>query len=900
MQVLFIQDLDCKKSAASVCVKAGHFNDPDSCYGLAHLLEHVIFNGSITFPEVDGFDRFLSQHAGGVNAWTGTEYSNYHFDVSHEYFVESLNRFKDMLYHPLLEHQAIVKEIQAIDAEFKLKINDDLRRLYQVHKETCNPAHPFSKFSVGNATTFSAHTTEQLQQLLQNFHKDNFVASNSRLVLISNQPIDDVKSHVLQLFTDLEYIKIKPQESLPPLYLPEQLGVLLSINPIKDARRLIVSFALPDAQSMYQTKPLEFISHLLGDEGKGSLLAYLKKQNWVTNLNAGGGINGSNFKDFNVNMQLTEVGQDKLPQILNTLFHFLSLINIGKDELWRLQEKAKLGQLAFDYAETSKTIDEAQHLANQMFHYPQEHLLSGDYLISQFDISTVAHCLHYMRPQNMRLKYICKDVPTNKQAKWYSTPYAIESLQPQFISDLSSPQKVNELRLPEKNLYISAQLLLPKDSTHPILPQRMIESDSMHAWFAQDDQFQQPKGDCFVSFDSVALSKGVNVSAHKRLWIALMSEHLNDQFYQAGVAGLHYHIYPHQVGFTLHTSGFSHKQLDLSSAIIKQTLSQIDLSHMFEQVKSKQVQGLQNSLLNKPINRLFTRLSEIVQRQTHAPQDILKSIQNATIEDVYQVRNSVINQNFVEVLTYGNWYLEQAKNHALTIDKMNIRSSKGIKIKREVIDLKHSQRYLNSVDSQHKDAAVVMYFQTPSATNRDTALTILVEQLLASPFFHTIRNEKQLGYLVGSGYLPLNQHPGMAFYIQSPTHNAKQLISEIDDFLAETVAKFVDLKEIWQYVRSSVKKQLIDSDTGLSMKSQRYWLAIGTEEQDFNHQNALAEELEKLTFDDVFLFAKQMIQTDLFGALILYCTGEHKDDLSIKGEEIQSVDLFKTAANYIL
>ena len=31
-----------------------------------------------------------------------------------------------------------------------MKISDDVRRCYQVHKETVNPEHPFSKFSVGN------------------------------------------------------------------------------------------------------------------------------------------------------------------------------------------------------------------------------------------------------------------------------------------------------------------------------------------------------------------------------------------------------------------------------------------------------------------------------------------------------------------------------------------------------------------------------------------------------------------------------------------------------------------------------------------------------------------------------------------------------------------------------
>ena len=45
---------------------------------------------------------------------------------------------------------------------------------------------------------------------------------------------------------------------------------------------------------------------------------------------------------------------------------------------------------------------------------------------------------------------------------------------------------------------------------------------------------------------------------------------------------------------------------------------------------------------------------------------------------------------------------------------------------------------------------------------------MLAEQLIATPFFNQLRTEQQLGYLVGSGYIPYNQHPGIGFYIQSP------------------------------------------------------------------------------------------------------------------------------------
>ncbi|GAA0853568.1 insulinase family protein [Aliiglaciecola litoralis] len=903
LQVLYIHDQNCKKSAASWCVNAGHFNDPTDCCGLAHLLEHLIFNGSENYPEADEFDRFLNQYSGGVNAWTGTEYSNYHFDVAHEQLISALARFKDMLFFPLFEQQAISKEINAIDAEFKLKVNDDLRRLYQVHKETCNPAHPFSQFSVGNAETFTKHSLVQLQSLLRQYHQRFYIPANSRLVVISKHPIEYLKQQLNQIFNDLKSTPLPSVVKQPPLYLPEQLGVQISINPIKDARRLIVSFALPDVQHMYQTKPLEYISHLLGDEGKGSLLVYLKKQDWATNLTAGGGINGSNFKDFNVNLQLTESGKDNISNILNALFYYLQLIKKGLSEPWRLQEKVQLGLLAFNFAESSKTIDEAQQLANQLFHYPNDQVLSGDALITQPNPELIEQCLGYMRPNNMRLKFISKDAPTDKQARWYHTPYKLESVDAEILNTLLTPEPIDELALPDKNPFISKHQEITCVSATHLVPKRIYESDAMHVWFAQDDQFCQPKGDCYVSFDCAAVADadadGASVSAYKRLWAGLVSEHLNDQFYQAGVAGLHYHFYSHQAGFTLHTSGFSQQQLNLCIAIIKQIMSEIDFSNLFQQVKNKQVQSLQNSLLNKPINRLFNRLSGIVQKHTHAPSEVLSYVESATLDDVKAVKTRLFEQYFLEIFVFGNWQKEQVDHYIEGLQELKLECGNGTKIKRDVIDLKHNHRFINAVDNPHKDAAVVLYIQTPSASNRDIAMTILIEQMLASPFFHTLRNEKQLGYLVGSGYLPLNQHPGMAFYIQSPTHSAKELVVEIDAFLHEMATNIEDMREIWQFVKASVAKQLVDSDTSLSVKSQHYWMAIGTEEQDFKHQQALAYELEQLKFNDICAFVQNMIKTELFGSLVLYCAGDKPARVPTQGEEIRELSHFKAQAKYI-
>lgn len=900
LRILLMQDLHCKNAAAAMSVAAGHFDDPTEIFGLAHLLEHVLFLGSEQFPEANGFQSFLASHGGSLNAWTGTEYANFHFEVDDDYLPDALTIFSDMLINPLMNLSLIDKEINSIDAEFKLKIKDDLRRLYQVHKETCNPLHPFSQFSVGNNETLREIELTELQTALQDFHKQHYVAKNMCLCIVSKHPAEKLKKLLNSSLAKLSAAKPIAKTSYPALYLPDQLGVQISIKPLTEARRMIVSFALPDVQKHYKSKPLDFISHLLGDESQGSLLGHFKQLNWVTNLSAGGGINGSNFKDFNLNLQLTESGLENTDSILNCIFYYLKLIGGSLDEKWRLEEKAKLGELAFDFSDAAKPLEDATHLSNLLFHYPMQDLMSGDFLISCFDTDPIQQCLALMTPQNMRVKIICPDAKTDKTAKWYDTPYRIEPLPPALLTALSQPETVEQLSLPSKNSFIISSTERQTTSNEYEQPSIILERSDINIWYAQDNAFELPKGDCFISFDCNAVHEGPEISAYKRLWVAMLMDHFNNQFYHAGVAGLHFHLYSHQAGFSLHTSGFSEKQFSLAKELFEQIHTFQGSNDCFEQMRKKHLSSLQNALLNKPINRLFTRLSGIVQRLTHAPTELIPFLQNATLQRMNQIKKNLLDEYFLEGFIYGDWQPEQAKTFAEYLDSHPVRSNSANRIKRDVLDLRQEQRFLHQVQTQQPDSAVVVYCQTPSTTTNDIALTILMEQMLATPFFGEMRTQKQLGYLVGSGYLPLNRHPGMAFYIQSPVCSAETLAKEIEQFIHEITSSIVDFEPIWGRIRDSVVKQLSDNDTNLTVKSQRLWMAIGNEDHNFNQQENLAQALQSLTFKQVVEFAHRLNNNDGFGRLVLFCAGEKHSDIPLEGTEIKEISEFKLMSKYML
>jgi len=88
-------------SILSICCAA--VQDPPQWRGLAHLLEHMILQGSTKYPGASDFKDFIASAAGKSNAHTGLDNTNYHFSCSAARLEEGLDRFASLFVAPLLK-----------------------------------------------------------------------------------------------------------------------------------------------------------------------------------------------------------------------------------------------------------------------------------------------------------------------------------------------------------------------------------------------------------------------------------------------------------------------------------------------------------------------------------------------------------------------------------------------------------------------------------------------------------------------------------------------------------------------------------------------------------------------------------------------------------------------------
>ena len=84
-------------------------------------------------------------------------------------------------------------------------------------------------------------------------------------------------------------------------------------KPVKDRRLLEMVFRFPDLRPHYRSRPSHMISHILGYEGAGSLLSYLKStKHWVDSLGVGPTHINAGTELFKISMSLTKEGLGKI------------------------------------------------------------------------------------------------------------------------------------------------------------------------------------------------------------------------------------------------------------------------------------------------------------------------------------------------------------------------------------------------------------------------------------------------------------------------------------------------------------------------------------------------------------------------------------------------------------
>jgi len=879
MKVLIVSDPESDKAAASLVVSRGSYQDPQAYPGLAHFLEHMLFIGTAKYPEVDAYQEFVSKHGGSTNAYTASDHTNFFFDIQPDRFREAMDRFSQFFISPLFEAKYVDREKNAVDSEYQLGLQNDGWRGTAVLSQVVNPAHPESKFSVGNLETLG----DGVRDALLEFFEQNYSSDQMALVALSNEPLDALESWVVPMFGEVKNRNLGPAPVEVPLFREGDLPAVVRYESVKDGYGVRYSFPVPAFRPYYRTKPDTFLANLLGHEGKGSLYQRLLREGWVESLAAGGASVDDRTALLSVEIALTDPGYQHLDEVTAALFDYIELLRAKPPQSWRYGEQARIAELGFRFQEPSAASDFVVSVAPRFADYPPSEVLAGPYLMTEFDASLIETYLNELTPENLLMEVSGPDVPTDQRERYYDVPYSVRrTIAPrgQLAAD--------GLTLPARNPYLPADISVLPDDPSP--PTAAVETPQFTLWFDPDTEFDTPRANLHLSLgipDGIATPDDLAMAT---LYASLVKDSLSQEVYPAYLAGLGYSLQVDGFGFELGISGYSEKQLpfleNLLDALVR---TPIDPAR-FTVLRDQLIREWRNSRDDPPYLQTFQAIGYLLLSNRWPPELLIPALENATPTDLKRWKDLRASKFHVLGLSHGNLSNDEPQELAAVL-REHLTLSDTPRYVPKVVEVTQALRY--SVDTDQQDAAITLYLQDPDASVQSRALSILASSVLRQPYFTSLRTEQQLGYVVEVAPLAVRRRGGLAFIIQSPVAPASKLESLTQEFLRQELEVVASMSPAtFANYQQGVIARLTERDKNLVERGERLWsnLEVGVTSFDLDRQ--IAEQVEQLDPAALVNFLKQTATRLERRRLLIYSKGRF-DEVPTGGAQVSSLPQFK-------
>lgn len=897
LRVLLVSDEAADKAAASLDVNVGSADDPVDRAGLAHFLEHMLFLGTEKYPDPAEYQAFISQHGGGHNAYTSSEHTNYFFNVDAAHLDPALDRFSQFFVAPLFTEQYVDRERNAVHSEYKAKIKHPYRREMDVYREIVSPRHPMSKFSVGNLDTLADRDDDNVRDALLTFYEDYYSASNMTLVVLGRESLDELQQMVVGRFEQVANRDTRESISGSALFHSNFLPARVQIKPEKDERRLSLMFPIPSADQYYREKPLSYLGSILGHEGKGSLFSLLKELGWAEGLSAGGGLGGRNQGTFNISIQLTQAGYDNQTKVVAIVFRMIQNLRQSGVESWRFEEQRNLSEMAFRFAEKGEAMHVVSRLSNQMHRYPVKDIIRGAYAYDEFRPRLIKRYLKYLKPDNVLWVVTAPEVETDTLSKLYSTPYSVNRLR--YEVAVVAKADLDKLQLPERNSFIPNRLQVkspPSMEQLAELPQLIRKENGVEVWFKQDTQFNVPRSTINIRAYSPVVGQSVESAAMTHLYAALVNDSLNEFAYPAALAGLSFGVSANSRGIDLDISGYNDRQ----GLLLNRMLSTLDRGRFqqerFDAVRKELIRSWRNQVTLTPYEQLFKKLPQVLYAPLWGEQEMAAALEQASLIDLRRFGEQLWNGTRVQALLHGNLYRQEAlklatlinhKLHAPADDEsqMVLPPARVMKI--------GEQRMHYHLPVAHRDVAAIFYQQAMATKVEDRAHMLMIRQLAKSPFFHELRTEKQLGYIVFVSGMGLKDVSGNLFVVQSPSASLPRVMGEIRDFMLRSAGNVDNFEQQRQALLSS----LMESPKNLREQSSRYWSEIVANNSEFNRRSDLIDAVKAVTPETLAHYSTQLFSSK---AGLWLSAGDEGALLELEGfpAAVETVDKLKSSHPY--
>ncbi|XP_027179442.1 nardilysin-like isoform X2 [Coffea eugenioides] len=817
---------------------------------------------------------YLSKHGGSSNAYTETEHTCYHFEVNREFLKGALRRFSQFFISPLVKAEAMEREVLAVDSEFNQVLQSDSCRLQQLQCHTSTPGHPFNRFFWGNKKSLvdAMEKGINLRERILNLYNENYYAGAMKLVVIGGESLDVLESWVIELFSSIKKGIHTKEVSVPELPI-WKAGKLYWLEAVKDVHILDLSWTLPSLRHEYLKKAEDYLAHLLGHEGRGSLLFSLKAKGWATSISAGVGDEGMQRNTmvyiFGMSIHLTDSGLEKIFEVIGFIYQYIKLLRQVSPQEWIFRELQDIGSMDFQFAEEQPQDEYAAELAENLLVYPPDHVIYGDYTYKLWDEEMIKHVLDFFRPENMRVDIVTKSFNKSHDVQnepWFGSKYAEEDIPSSLMELWLDPPEIDmALHLPVKNEFIPVDFSIRAESASGKLagvstPKCILDEPLIKFWYKLDKTFKLPRANTYFRVTLNGGCDNLKNALLTELFVLLLKDELNEIVYQASVAKLETSVSLYGDKLELKVYGFNDKLPVLLFKVLTMTKSFSPKDDRFMVIKEDIERTLKNTNMKPLSHSSYLRLQALCQSFWDVEQK-LSLLNDLSLSDLRAFIPDLLSQLYIEGLCHGNLLEEEAvvisnifkSNFSVPALPVEMRHKECVMCLPSGADLVRDIRVKNKLE---KNSVVELYYQIEpeleSGLTKLKALVDLFDEIVEEPLFNQLRTKEQLGYVVDCSPRVTYRIMGFCFRVQSSEYNPVYLQGRIDNFIngIEEMLEGLD-NESFENYKSGLMGKLLEKDPSLLYETNRFWGQIVDKRYMFDLSEKEAMELGSIQKGDV-------------------------------------------------
>lgn len=220
LRIVHHEDTTTQMVAVNLLYNVGARNEDAEHTGYAHLLEHLMFEGSVNIPN---YDIHVQLAGGENNAWTNNDLTNYYITIPKSNVETAFWLESDRMLGLALTEQSVKVQKEVVIEEFKQQhLNRPYGDVQHLIRALAYKVHPYRWPTIGITPQ---HIEQATRDTIMQFYHRYYTPGNAILSVVGNISFDEVVQMAEKWFGSIEN-KAMPSSTCryihTPLMEPEQ------------------------------------------------------------------------------------------------------------------------------------------------------------------------------------------------------------------------------------------------------------------------------------------------------------------------------------------------------------------------------------------------------------------------------------------------------------------------------------------------------------------------------------------------------------------------------------------------------------------------------------------------------------------------------------------------------